>query len=189
LFTYLEVVDDDGKPLGYGHEGQFLVTNLHNRVMPLIRYAIGDRGVLQAPERCECGISWPTIVALTGRVNDWVFLSDGSRLRCSALESVLVKLPALKRFQIHQVNETQLRIRLSSLDPDYLTQQCEQLAEVRKKLKLLSGVPFEVDFEVTDGELWKTRAGKEPLITYAPGFKRSALYTAAHTADAQTSTV
>ena len=187
LFTYLEVVDDEGKPLAYGQEGQFLVTNLHNRVMPLIRYAIGDRGVLQAPERCQCGISWPTIVALTGRVNDWVFLSDGSRLRCSALESVLVKLPALKRFQIHQVSETCLRIRLSSLDPDYLKHQHEQLADVRKKLNLLSGAPFDVQFEVTDGELWKTRAGKEPLITYAPSFKRSALYAAAHTADASSS--
>jgi len=172
LFTHLEVVDDLGQPLGYGREGQFLVTNLHNQVMPLIRYAIGDRGVLQAPERCSCGVSWPTIVALTGRVNDWVFLSDGSRLRCSALESVLVKLPALKRFQIHQVNETSLRIRLSSPDPDYLTHRRQELDEARRKLSLLSGAPFDVQFEVTDGALYKTQAGKQPLITYASNFQR-----------------
>ncbi|HTU61507.1 MAG TPA: hypothetical protein VMF89_23790, partial [Polyangiales bacterium] len=173
LFTRLEVVDDLGQPLGYGQEGQFLVTNLHNKVMPLIRYAIGDRGVLRAPERCSCGVSWPTIVALTGRVNDWVFLSDGSRLRCSVLESVLVKLPALKRFQIHQVDETSLRIRLSSLDPDYLTHRSQELAEARRKLSLLSGAPFDVQFEVTDGALYKTQAGKQPLITYASNFQRA----------------
>lgn len=173
LFTQLEVVDDLGQPLGYGREGQFLVTNLHNKVMPLIRYAIGDRGVLRAPERCSCGVSWPTIVALTGRVNDWVFLSDGSRLRCSALESVLVKLPALKRFQIHQVSETSLRIRLSSLDPDYLTHRSHELAEARRKLGLLSDVPFDVQFEVSDGALYKTQAGKQPLITYASNFQRA----------------
>jgi phenylacetate-CoA ligase len=173
LFTQLEVVDDLGQPLDYGQEGQFLVTNLHNRVMPLIRYAIGDRGVLQAPRRCSCGVSWPTIVALTGRVNDWVFLSDGSRLRCSVLESVLVKLPALKRFQIHQVSESNLRIRLSSRDPDYLTHRSRELAEARHKLNMLSGAPFDVQFEVTDGELYKTQAGKEPLITYASNFQRA----------------
>jgi phenylacetate-CoA ligase len=178
LFTHLEVVDDLGEPLAYGQEGQFLVTNLHNSVMPLIRYAIGDRGVLQAPERCSCGVSWPTIVALTGRVNDWVFLSDGSRLRCSALESVLVKLPALKRFQIHQVNETSLRIRLSSPDPNYLTHRSQELADARHKLNLLSGAPFDVQFEVTDGQLFKTHAGKEPLITYASNFQRAHAYRA-----------
>lgn len=173
LFTRLEVVDDLGQPLGYGQEGQFLVTNLHNQAMPLIRYAIGDRGVLQAPERCKCGVSWPTIVALTGRVNDWVFLSDGSRLRCSVLESVLVRLPELKRFQIHQVSETSLRIRLSSLDPDYLTHRSRELDEARRKLSLLSGATFDVQFEVTDGRLYKTQAGKEPLITYASTFQRA----------------
>lgn len=173
LFTQLEVVDDLGQPLGYGQEGQFLVTNLHNRVMPLIRYAIGDRGVLRAPERCSCGVSWPTIVALTGRVNDWVFLADGSRLRCSALESVLVKLPALKRFQIHQVSETSLRIRLSSPDPNYLTHRSRELSEAQRKLNLLSDAPFDIQFEVTDGELYKTQAGKEPLITYASNFQRA----------------
>jgi phenylacetate-CoA ligase len=173
LFTQLEVIDDHGQALGYGEEGQFLVTNLHNRVMPLIRYAIGDRGVLQAPELCSCGVSWPTITALTGRVNDWVFLADGSRLRCSVLESVLVHLPALKRFQIHQVSETSLRIRLSSHDPQYLQNQSRALDEARRKLSLLSGTPFDVQFEVTDGALYKTQAGKEPLITYAHNFQRA----------------
>ena len=173
LFTRIEVVDDLGQPLGYGHEGQLLVTNLHNRVMPLIRYAIGDRGVLRAPERCPCGVSWPTIVALTGRVNDWVFLSDGSRLRCSALESVLVQLPALKRFQIHQVDETSLRIRLSSLDPNYLTHRSRELAEAKHRLNQLSGAAFDVQFEVADGGLYKTQAGKEPLITYDKSFQRA----------------
>jgi phenylacetate-CoA ligase len=182
LFTHVEVVDDLGEPLGYGQEGQFLVTNLHNHVMPLIRYAIGDRGVLQAPEPCSCGVSWPTIVALTGRVNDWVFLSDGSRLRCSVLESVLVQLPAIKRFQIHQISETHLRIRLSSLEPDYLTRRSQELSEARHKLSLLSGAPFDIQFEVTDGALFKTQAGKEPLITYASTFRRAQLQGAnAHT--------
>lgn len=167
LFTRLEVVDDRGQPLGYGQEGQFLVTHLHNPVMPLIRYAIGDRGVLHAPQRCSCGVSWPTIAELTGRVNDWVFLADGSRLRCSALESVLVALPALKRFQIHQQSETCLQIRLSCQEPDYLTRRSHELAEARHRINALSGSPFEIQFEVTSGELYKTDTGKEPLITHA----------------------
>lgn len=169
LFTHIEVTDDSGEPLGYGQEGQLLVTNLHNHAMPLIRYAIGDRGVLQPPEPCSCGVSWPTIARLTGRVNDWVYLCDGSRLRCSVLESVLVTLPALKRFQIHQQTERSLRIRLSSLEPDYLTHRQKELEWARKQINQLSGTALDVQFEVTAGELYKTPAGKEPLITHGEG--------------------
>ncbi len=43
---YLEVVDTHGQRLPDGVEGEILVTSLTNHAMPLIRYKIGDRGVL-----------------------------------------------------------------------------------------------------------------------------------------------
>ena len=53
--NYIEIVDDQGHPVPNGEEGNILVTNLYNYAMPLIRYYIGDRGVLSRSDRCACG--------------------------------------------------------------------------------------------------------------------------------------
>ncbi len=40
----VEIVDDEGQPVGPGQRGRIVVTDLMNRAMPIIRYAIGDIG-------------------------------------------------------------------------------------------------------------------------------------------------
>jgi phenylacetate-CoA ligase len=66
----VEVVDDDGRPVAPGETGaRILVTNLFNRVQPLIRLEVTDRLQI-AEEPCACG--WPlrTIAAVEGRADD-----------------------------------------------------------------------------------------------------------------------
>ncbi|NQV36303.1 MAG: phenylacetate--CoA ligase family protein [Phycisphaeraceae bacterium] len=41
---YVEVVDDEGKPLPPGEVGRIVITDLHNEATPFIRYEIGDLG-------------------------------------------------------------------------------------------------------------------------------------------------
>ncbi len=43
---HLEVLDDDGRPLPVGVEGNLVATSLVNHAMPLLRYRVGDRGSL-----------------------------------------------------------------------------------------------------------------------------------------------
>ena len=50
----VEIVDDDGRPCRPGEEGQVLVTPLHARTLPLIRYRLGDRATWTAGA-CGCG--------------------------------------------------------------------------------------------------------------------------------------
>ncbi|MEZ4673801.1 MAG: hypothetical protein R2932_06090 [Caldilineaceae bacterium] len=50
--NYIEVLDDEGNPVSPGVEGNIVVTCLRNHAMPLIRYAIGDRGVLSPSATC-----------------------------------------------------------------------------------------------------------------------------------------
>lgn len=53
-FNYLEVVDDQGRPLPDGETGRLLITSLLKFAFPLIRYALGDQGrFLERP--CPCG--------------------------------------------------------------------------------------------------------------------------------------
>jgi len=79
---YLEVFKDDfSAPVADGEAGTFICTGLLNPDMPLIRYAVGDRGV--APEwgrRCRCGRTLPLLKAIEGRNTDVLLTADGRQV-------------------------------------------------------------------------------------------------------------
>ena len=62
----VEVVDDNGSPAAPGTLGRVLVTTLRNRLMPLIRYEIGDYAIA-AEGPCRCGRTLPLIGRIAGR--------------------------------------------------------------------------------------------------------------------------
>jgi phenylacetate-CoA ligase len=72
----VEVVDEDGRAVGEGEEGDVLVTNLHNYTMPLIRYRIGDIAVRGA-DRCSCGRPYPLLERVVGRTESCIHRRDG----------------------------------------------------------------------------------------------------------------
>lgn len=74
----LEVERSDGSAALEG-SGAFLVTDLDNRAMPLIRYRNGDAGTL-APPGCSCGRTLGRILRLDGRVNDVLITTRGDRI-------------------------------------------------------------------------------------------------------------
>jgi phenylacetate-CoA ligase len=71
---------EDSKPASAGEVGDLVITNLINQSMPLIRYKIGDTGVM-ADGNCSCGRETPILKNLTGRVNDFIVTCDGRQLR------------------------------------------------------------------------------------------------------------
>lgn len=79
----IEVVDENHQPVPDGHVGDHvLVTNLHNRAMPIIRYAVGDAmAITRTP--CACGRPYPRITAIEGRREDALTLTreDGAEVK------------------------------------------------------------------------------------------------------------
>jgi phenylacetate-coenzyme A ligase PaaK-like adenylate-forming protein len=73
----IEVESDSGDVALEG-EGAFLVTDLDNRAMPLIRYRNGDAGHLAGPG-CTCGRTLGRILRLDGRVNDMLVTTTGTK--------------------------------------------------------------------------------------------------------------
>jgi hypothetical protein len=68
-WVILEPVDADHQPTPPGQQSHtVLVTNLDNRVQPILRYDLGD-SVLQRPEPCPCGNPLPAI-RVQGRTAD-----------------------------------------------------------------------------------------------------------------------
>jgi phenylacetate-CoA ligase len=73
----LEIVRD-GKPVPIGEDGEIVATVLMNRTTPFIRYNLRDIGRLSTLP-CPCGLPFPLLAVIEGRVNDLVVLPDGRK--------------------------------------------------------------------------------------------------------------
>ena len=136
-----EPVDANHDPIPAGQlSDRTLITNLANRVMPIIRYELGDRVTL-LPEKCGCGITLP-LIKVEGRTDEILrFKSpDGGLIPILplALWSVIKETPGVLRFQAIQTAPDILKVRLDAKHAedseavwnhvyvnarDYLTQQ------------------------------------------------------------------
>ncbi len=119
-WVVLEPVDRDYRPTPPGEASHsVLLTNLANRVQPVIRYDLGDSIVVK-PERCACGNPLPAI-QVEGRRDDVVALSaaDGCTVRLLplALSTVVEEAAGVHRFQIVQSAADRLQLRLDVADP------------------------------------------------------------------------
>jgi len=97
----VEVVDDDGQPLGPGRVGRVLVTNLHEYGMPLIRYDTDDESSL-VEGACACGRSLPRLSAVTGRACGTIYTPSGRRLSSNSLDSSALVPLGVRQFQLVQ---------------------------------------------------------------------------------------
>ena len=75
----MEIVDDNDRPVGNGGQGRILITTFNNRLMPLIRYDLGDTGKwINGAGDCACGLDTPRLF-FEGRLLDYVRFSDGRK--------------------------------------------------------------------------------------------------------------
>lgn len=75
--VYVEVLNK-GKSV-YNCEGEICVTSLVNKVSPIIRYLIGDTGVLIPTSKCQCGVCSPMLKLTSGRIGTYVLYKDGTK--------------------------------------------------------------------------------------------------------------
>lgn len=100
----------DGRPVGPGEWGEILVTDLNRYGMPLIRYAIGDVGVLSA-RVCTCGRGLPILEEVVGRVSDIIRTPEGKLIAAPAVAHIFKDLP-VKKFRVIQETKEELIIRV-----------------------------------------------------------------------------
>ena len=103
--VHLEIVDDAGRPVPAGTTGRILVTLLHNRRFPLIRYEIGDIGALSAA-KCACGSPLPLLERVEGRVSEIITAANGayvSPVYIRHLIGVVHNPGTIERFQFRQI--------------------------------------------------------------------------------------
>lgn len=64
--------------------GDIIVTDFHNRKMPLVRYRVGDYGRL-SEENCPCGRKLPVLSDVYGRAYDLIRLKNGIAIHPESL--------------------------------------------------------------------------------------------------------
>lgn len=86
---HLEFLDGRNMP---SSSGAIAITDLHNYAFPLIRYLNGDRGkALCRP--CPCGVTFPLMTPVKGRVSDMISLPDGTTLTGDYLTTLFDACP------------------------------------------------------------------------------------------------
>jgi phenylacetate-CoA ligase len=112
--TLVENVDADGRPVPAGRSGaRLLVTNLYNRVQPLLRLEVTDLVTLD-PDPCPCGRTLVRVSAIHGRSDDVLSLParDGGQVAVHPLHfGLLTRDPRVREFQVVQDGPV-LRIRI-----------------------------------------------------------------------------
>jgi phenylacetate-CoA ligase len=97
--VYLESLAEDADDTT-----RLLVTSLTNRLMPFIRYDIGDSGRLLAGEenQCDCGSPFPLMEMGMCRHNDLIRTPGGKRIHPSYFNRLLAHLPQIRQYQCIQ---------------------------------------------------------------------------------------
>ena len=140
----IEVVDKDGTPLPPGETGDIVLTDLTNRVFPLIRYRLGDRGTLM-DGTCACGVTLPRMQQPDGRSTD-VLRLPGGRSMGHRLMGMFGNHPeAVRLFQIHQRADYSIVVRVVQGDGADARTHIEEAVEVLRR-RVDGAVPVTVEY-------------------------------------------
>jgi phenylacetate-CoA ligase len=156
--SILEVEGPDGHARLQG-EGAFLITDLDNHAMPLIRYKNGDAGQIAAPG-CACGRTLGRITRLDGRVNDVLVTTAGAAISGVIGTHVFRLIGNVDAYQIVQRRPGHAVIRIVRA-PAYDAAKEEPKVRTMFGNHLGAGSEIEIEY-LTD--LPKTAAGKSRFV-------------------------
>lgn len=154
----VEVLDDHGNIVQEG-EGDLIITDLRNYVMPFIRYRIGDRAVIDRSSRCPCGRGLPLIKEVIGRSLDLVQLGNGTKVGGSFWTLLSRARPGIADMQIVQDSNGQICFRytpsseFSSATLDF----------IREEIYRKGGAETKLVFESYE-KIPRNRAGKYRMV-------------------------
>ena len=145
LDKHLEVLDAVSGSSVCERPGNVVVTLLSGRAMPLIRYELGDIGIL-SNERCGCGIHTPLIRKIIGRSSDFILASSGRMIHGEFFTHLFYGRRNIRQFQFVQHSSTSYTLRIvrnGQVDADEMQTILRQILDV-------VGREAEVEFSFVD---------------------------------------
>jgi phenylacetate-CoA ligase len=163
--TLVENVDEEGRPVAAGERGaRLLVTNLFNRVQPLIRFELSDVVTIE-PEPCPCGRTLRRVGLIDGRADDVLQLAgDAAPVAVHPVQFAVVTADQdVREFQVLQEGE-RLRLRVALRDGAPAEEASRRLRErVVGRLAALGVREPAVEVETCAG-LDRPTAGKLQMV-------------------------
>jgi phenylacetate-CoA ligase len=109
--NFVELLDDDDRPVPPGAFGRVVVTSLYNYAMPFIRYDVGDYA-RAATAPCRCGRGLPKLDQIGGRSRGAFLWPDGSRRQFQRpiVRDIAKHLP-FREIQVVQTGPNDIELR------------------------------------------------------------------------------
>jgi len=143
-------------------EQRLLVTSLTNRLMPMIRYELGDLGRMQDGQ-CSCGSPFPMMALDVCRKNDLIITSAGRRIYPSYFVHLLDGHRGIEQFQFVQTGSGSIVLRLCA--PQNVAESVEQALKSRLQADLGRDLTFRVEHAEA---IPRSRSGKHRFVTGMP---------------------
>lgn len=135
-WAILEPVDEQFRAVPPGQPSHTVLTNLANRVQPIIRYDLGDSITLR-PDACPCGNPLPA-VQVRGRTSEVIRFhrADGRTVDLPplALGTLVDRTAGVRLFQIVQDDPRRLAVRLITEDGVGADQVSERVHRALREL-------------------------------------------------------
>ncbi len=140
---FIEILDRNNRILPPGKEGRVVITSLYNKAHPMIRYDIGDTGMLSE----ESTFKKPILKKLIGRTNDIARLADGKVVPGLTFyyvtKTVIEDSGNIKEFVIIQTKVDEFHI-------EYVSEHefsAEQRHKILKAIETYVGKNLNIQFE------------------------------------------
>ena len=152
---FVEILDEENKSVPSGTEGNIVITSLYNKAHPIIRYKIGDTGILSGKSTAKK----PILEKLIGRTNDIAKLPNGKVVPGLTFyyvtKSIIEDTGNIKEFIVKQITPDSFSI-------EYVSQEDFSKAQQQKIIQAIEtyvGKNLQVNFE-RKSTLKRNKSGK-----------------------------
>jgi phenylacetate-CoA ligase len=151
-------MDENGKEVNKGERGEIIITLLTNYTMPLIRYKIGDRGILSDRDG-KCGHGLPLLEKVEGRIVGHFKNKRGDIVSGGLFFSILLFRENIKQFQIIQEAINYIIINLVLMDKTKLKDMEKDFKEINQIICKAMGNETKIKYNIVD-EIKPSPSGK-----------------------------
>jgi len=124
------------EPVGYGEQGELVLTTITKQGMPLIRYRTRDLTTLN-PGRCSCGRTTVRMSKIAGRTDDMLIIR-GINVYPSQIEAILYEIEGVEphyRIIVDRVEAMDELTVLVEVSADIITDQISRLVQLEEKIR------------------------------------------------------
>ena len=160
--VFVEILDDNNRPVPDGQLGHVVVTRLDGFAMPLIRYKIGDLAIKLPKEKYPKNkkFEYPLLEKIIGRDTDVVKTNKGKIMIVHSFTGIFEYIIEIKQFKIIQNSLNGIHI-LVVKGEGFETSILEVVKE--KILEKLEFEEFSITFEIVC-QISPSKSGKPQII-------------------------